>query len=235
MNKYIFFLLIIFHFSLFTFHLASAEAQTMSNNNYVLQYGSLNPVAGSSANNSFRLESRLGGTNGPPNPAIPKASPKQEEALSFEISELFIDFGTLSATNPVIRTNNISVLSPFGSYEVLAYEDHELKSLLNNTIPNTTCDQGTCSSDFGGSWESTLAYGFGYRCDNKTEYDCDSDFKTSSFYRQFSKDKGGKSIMKGVSNFKPKESQITYKINISTSQPQEAYNTVIHYLLIPGY
>lgn len=232
---------------------ASAQS-TMYNDSFKLRMGNLNSIAGESSGSGFNLNITSGetgvglysGTNYKIragfqyiNSIIP---------FSFSISSLSIDFGSLSPTNPVTRTNILTIdnQSAYG-YAVTASENHQLLvPALGTLIPDTTCDAGNCSETTGTAWSSTLTYGFGYRCDavTATNY-CNSGFSTSTFYKQFadaSKSETAQSVMSGPTNTTDlsglhisQQSTITYKTNISSTQAAGTYTNAITYIATPTY
>lgn len=221
-------------------------AFTMSNLNYILEMGNLNSFAGKKSNDQFTLTDTGGqlapglysGTNYKVKAGFQYIYPFV--AFRFSISNLFIEFGTISPTTPVTRTNILTVSngSAYG-YQVTAFENHQLLSPSSGQIiPNTTCDAGTCTTTTAAAWTSTLTYGFGYRCDNLSGTDCSSDFATSTFYKQFPDDSAGQSpvaVMTGTNIGRNKQGQITYKVNISGAQPAGLYSNVITYIATPTY
>lgn len=223
--------------------LASAAAQTMSNKDYIIKTQGLNSISGVTAGQDYKVRSTLG-----------DLSPAVSEGVNFRVRSGFenivsalpfsvslssdiIDFGTLSPTNPIIRTVDLNVysLSLYG-YSVLASEDHALKS-EKDSIPDTTCDNGECSEENSGQWTNALTYGFGYRCDNATGIDCDNSFSNSTFYKSFpntSSSKFPQSVMSGIGS-KNKSSRLSYKVNISGNQAQGVYTNIITYIAVPNF
>lgn len=163
----------------------------------------------------------------------------QLDFFTFSISNSIIDFGILSPTNPIYRTTNISLSNINKDYIVTAFENNPLLiTKSNNIIPDTTCDNGYCSEIRTALWENTLTYGFGYRCDNVTGDSCPIEFDTSNYYKQFpdlSKSESPQIIMSPDPNLQSQEIQITYKVNISKTQPGGSYTNNITYIASPGY
>ena len=219
-------------------------AQTMSNSDYILELGNFNTVAGKSSGGNFNL----GITVGQVSPGLytganykvrsgfqyyPKPYP-----FAFSINQTLIDFGTLTPTNPVLRTNILTVSNQSaGGYSVNAYEDHRLSSSTGNVIPNTSCDTGNCNLNTAGIWTNTLVYGFGYRCDYVSEKNyCPSGF-LSSYYKPFADNSASESaqiVMLGKSG-KNQKAQITYRVNISGSQFAGTYSNQIYYIATPTF
>lgn len=226
---------------------STAHAQAiMRNSNYTIQMGNLNSVAGESTGGSKKLNITVGQTA----PGLYSGTNYKVRAgfqyissiipFSFSMSQIGIDLGTLTPTNPITRTNVLTVSNQSaGGYNITAFENHQLLVPASGAlIPDTKCDSGTCSETTSAAWTNTLIYGFGYRCDavSATNY-CASGFSTSTFYKQFadsSKGEISQSVMSGTTG-RDQEAQITYKVNISTSQFAGFYTNVITYIATPTY
>jgi hypothetical protein len=162
-------------------------------------------------------------------------------SLSFSISNGLIDYGIISPTNPSLRTSNLSVYSKsLKNFMVFAYQDHPLATNTNTQqIPDSTCDNGSCSQITSALWSNTLTYGFGFRCDNMTEKNCPDNMKEDNYYKQFSdasKNEPPQTIMTSKPDQnKNNQIQITYKINTSKNQPPDYYSNAITYIAAPGY
>jgi len=230
--------------------LAPAGAQTMSNNDYKIKMQGFNAISGTTTGTDYEVRSTVG-----------DLSPEVLEGVNFKVrtgienvaatlpfsaslSSGLIDFGSLSPTNPVVRTVDLSVysLSTFG-YSVIAFEDHPLQSdpdVSGANIPNTTCDNGECSHENAAEWTNILTYGFGYRCDNVTGFDCDSSFSNAegpNFYKHFPDISAGllpQSVMSGIGS-KNKEARVSYKINISGNQAPGIFSNTVTYIAIPNF
>jgi hypothetical protein len=160
--------------------------------------------------------------------------------FTFSLSSTAIDFGILSATNPVTRTNTLTVSNQSASgYQVTAYENHQLSIPATGAIiPDTTCDNGSCTETTAALWSNSLTYGFGYRCDNLSGTDCASGFTTTDYYKQFtdnSKSETAQAVMSGNNVGSNKQAQITYKVNISRTQPPGTYTNNIIYIATPTF
>lgn len=228
--------------------IARIYAIKMSNSQYDLEMSNLNSFSGKPSGSGYKL----GETGGQTGAGLYSSGSGQNYKVrsgfwyiksvvpfSFSISQTTIDFGTLTAANPVTRTNTITVgnNSAYG-YNIFAYENKELNNPGNGSIiPNTTCDNGTCTDTNSALWTSSLTYGFGFRCDNVVGSDCDSGFTTSNYFRQFpnnSLSKPAQSLMSGTIS-RSNQAKITYKVNISGSQPAGLYTNNIYFLAVPKY
>ena len=248
--------------ALFLISAGSVFAQaTMYNDQYKIRSGNLNSISGESSGSGFNLNITSGqtgvglysGTNYTVRAGFQYIS--SIIPFSFAISSQLIDFGTLSPTNPVSRTNTLTInnQSAYG-YVVTASENHQLLVPSNGgIIPDTTCDAGTCSETTASAWTSSLVYGFGYRCDSVsvinngvTSTGCvagDNTFYSNpTYYKQFadaSKSEVNQSVMAGTSSLSRtvanQQATITYKTNISSSQTAGLYTNSITYIATPTY
>lgn len=229
-----------------------AQGQTMSNENYKIKMQGFNTISGTTENRDYQLRSTAG-----------ELAPLVSEGVNFKVRTGFenvastlpfsaslssdiIDFGTLSPTNPIVRTVDLSVYSLSTSgYSVIAFENHPLQS-ANSTITDTTCDNGECSQENAGIWTNTLTYGLGYRCDNIIGTDCDSSFSNAKFYKHFaniSNTQSPQSVMSGIGSKNKsstdsvldKDIRLSYKVNISGNQAQGIYSNIITFIAIPNF
>lgn len=234
----------------------SAQAETMYNDNFRLQMGNLNSISGKSAGSGFNINI----TSGETAPGLFSGANFKVRSgfqyissiipFSFTLSSVIIDFGTLSPTNPVTRTQTLTVdnQSAYG-YAVTAVQNHQLLVPSSGAlIPDTTCDAGTCTQTTASEWNSTLTYGFGYRCDSvsviyfgATSNGCvpgDTNFYDNpNYYKQFadaSKSENAVAIMSGTSG-RNQEATVTYKVNISSSQVAGLYTNAVTYVATPTY
>lgn len=243
MNKVFFFLgLPILYLILYV---ASASAQTMSNASYIIQMGNLNSISAKPTGSGFQLSYTVGQTG----PGLYSGANFKVRAgfqyissiipFRFSIVNNFIDFGIVNPTSPVLRTSVLTISngSAFG-YRVTASDNHNLRD--NSTgaeIPPVACgDLGpACTSASAGPWTSTLTYGFGYRCDNSTGTDCNTQFTNPTYYRPFAASPSAEVVMSGLNVGRKKITQITYKLNVSGAQPAGVYTNVINYIATPTF
>ncbi len=222
-----------------------AFSENLKNTNYIIQMGNLNSFAGESDGSGYSLNITGGqtgaglysGTNYTVRSGFQYIS--SIIPFSFSISQLIIDFGALSPTNPVSRTNILTIDNQSaGGYSVKAYQNHHLLDPATGAvIPDTTCDGGTCNETTSAAWANTLTYGFGYRCDPVTTNYCASGFASSGYYKQFADKESNETeqtVMLGQAG-RDQQAEITYKVNISSSQPAGLYTNVITYIATPTY
>jgi hypothetical protein len=217
----------------------NANAQTMSNANYILQMGNLNSFSGRGGGPDYTL-TFTGGQSG----ANLFTGPNYKVKLGFQyiypfvfrfsISSIFVDFGTISPTFPVTRSHQLTVTnhSAYG-YQVTVSQNHNLRvDSSGNEIPPTTCDGGSCTPTTAAAWTGSLVYGFGYRCDNVSGTDCDSQFATD-FYKPFIASPSAIVVMSSINVGTNRKSNVTYKVNVSGTQAAGLYKNIINYIATP--
>lgn len=234
-----------------------AEAIVMKGTNYNLETD-INSFSGKSSGtnkvieiNSNRTSQNLYGgqnyaiqTSSSSSGSIPApTSTPGASSFTFSVSSSSINFGTLTATNPVSRTTILSVQTGNATgYSVKASQNHPLQDVkTKQVIPDTTCDTGTCNEFKALSWagsSTSLTYGFGYRCDNLSGSDCVSDFTPQGVYKQFadvSKAEIAQNVMNGTASTSEKKGQITFKVNISATQSPGSYTNTISFVAFPSF
>lgn len=225
---------------------ASSAAQTMENGMYMIEEGDVSTFDIDSFiskdNNTESVERKPGHYSGN-NYTVKSGNDYDPDQipLSFSISNLSVDFSSLSPTNPVLRTTILTVKNNSGySYKVTAAENNQLTEVKSGSkIPDTRCDDGKCNEAVSSQWTSTLTYGFGYRCD-VSDQTCslgDESFTQEDFYKQFpdtSLKESAAEVLSGGPEIQQKAT-IIYKVNISSSQPQGLYSNTVTFLALPSY
>ena len=219
---YFTFLAFVLHFSFCTLRLLQpVQAATMSSPNYNLQKKDIEV--------------------GPPNTPTPTPTKEPEKpyatgtnytvqtnapsAFTFSVSLNELNFGKPTATNPIIRLLFLTATSK-SPYQVLSAADHQLMS-GDKTIPDTTCDNGSCNQETSSSWVSALTYGFGYSAQNMPEDN----------YKQFpdlSKNEPLEAVFSHESA-NNKQDKVVYKVNVSSTQQVGTYSNVVTYIAVPSY
>lgn len=238
--KNFFFLICIFAFFFLIFNF-KAHAENVSSDNFQIQMGNLNMGAGFPASET----KKVGLTGGQTAPGLYSSTGFRVKAgfwyifpqipFSFTISDLSIDFGTLTPGVPSTLTNNLSVSSGgAGGYQVTASASGLLRTLADTaTIPKTSCNENgsTCSEIEAKPWTNNTKYGFGY---NLSGDDISSDFLNSTYYRPFSSTQSA-TIMSRNMVSRNRVATVTYKLNISASQAAGDYENYIIFVATPTY
>lgn len=232
-----FLLLFVFLLSIFG---NQASAQTMSNSNYKLKMGNFNFSSGDLSGSENRLrftagEISLGFSSGT-NYELRAGFQYIEEPIpfAFSVSPTTIDFGTVTPNNPVVRASDLTVSNGSANgYTVTISADRQPTSQEGHIIPGTSCDSGNCSDINAAPWTSTLAYGFGFRCDNVSGLDCNGAF-LENYYKSLPISPSIQNVMSGGIG-RNKEAQVSYKVNISPTQQAGIYRNTLTFIAAPNF
>ncbi len=217
------------------------KAETMSSDSYKIIFGNFNMTAGKKSSSSYTVTDTVGQTAAGEfnaNGYTVKAGFQYLYALydfSFRISDLTIDFGSLTPGTPATATNVLTVSAPGAGYAVSVFENHPLENENEDQIPDTTCDNGGCTESQAEIWSSNTTYGFGF---NLSGDDVASDFVDGSYFRQFANLAGGETpqvIMSSSQAGKNRQATVTYKVNISGDQAAGNYSNYLVFVATPSY
>lgn len=233
MKKVIFILFLFLPFSI-------VHAQTMSNDQYKIKQGNFNAASGTATGSNSKLNFELGETA----PGIYSGTNYKVRAgyqyikatipFSFALTPSLVDFGVVSPNNPITRTSDLTVSNGSAKgYAVTISADRHPTSTEGQVIPPTSCDSGDCNENKAAVWTSTLAYGFGFRCDNINGKECEASF-LSNYYKPLPISPSTKIIMSGGIGIN-KKSQAVYKVNISPTQPSGVYKNNITFIAAPTF
>lgn len=247
MNKKPFYFLIAFLFLSEICHLRSkiCLSQTFESPSYHIDFGNFNMTSGSKRSTNYKLTDTVG-QNAPgqfnSNGYVLKAGFQyidngKDWYLSFKISNLDLNFGSLVANVGSTVTNTLTINSPLSfGYEILAIANNPLTAIgQNSTIPDTKCDTNVCSDSVSGLWTSSSTYGFGF---NANGHGTSSYFTNQNYFRRFANNslsETPKTIISENNRAMNHSAVITYKINISPSQTAGTYQNSINFTAIPKY
>lgn len=218
------------------------SAVNMQSDSYRIQWGNINIGGGKPTSTNYNLNLTIGQTA----PGDYQSTGYWLRAgfqyihsiipFSFSISDLSIDFGSLSPQTLTTATNTLTVSAGgAGGYQVLAFENHPLRSQTGAEIPDTTCDNNNCSETTAAVWQQTTTYGFGF---NISGDDIPADFVDSTYFRQFANQEEGESaqeIMGSTSITRSSQATVTYQVNISSLQEAGTYSNAIVFIAVPRY
>jgi len=217
-------------------------AQTFDSASYHIDFGNFNMTSGRKSSTNYTLTDTVG-QNAPgrydTSGYVLKAGFQylydSGIPLSFEISNIDLNFGSLTPNIGSTITNTLTISTPTGhGYDILAIANNPLKS-PGSTIPDTKCDSGSCSESVSGIWTNNSTYGFGFNAngDGTSSY-----FTNSTYFRQFADNSSGetaKVLMSEPTRVKDHSALITYKINISPLQAAGTYENSINFIAVPKY
>ena len=118
-------------------------------------------------------------------------------------------------------------LDSIGGYQIVTAEDHPLRKEPQTIIPDTSCDNGSCSAITEALWVQALTYGFGYRLDNMQP----------AYFKPFPdilRNEMFSPLISGLeaNNF---DFNVTYKANISATQENGSYSNTVTYIATPDF
>jgi hypothetical protein len=233
----------------------AASAQSFSSSSYRIEWGNFNMTSGKKTSTSFQLTDTVGQmapgkfTN---SGFVVKAGFQyiydNFYPFSFRVSDLSINFGSLTPNVGSTQSNIITVSSPAGNgYQVMAQESHPLWISPSSFIPDTSCDGHDCTISTSALWNTgvgSTAYGFGFNAIGinssavATGIGTSNYFLTSNHYRPFADTSSGAQSQIIMSQDSPTRSQsarITYKTYISPQQTAGKYENSINFTAIPKY
>lgn len=225
---------------------SAAAADELRSDSFVIQFGNFNMTSGEKSSSSYNLTDTVGQTANGPYGQYGSSSYfvgagfqyiYQIDEFRFSLSRTAIDLGTLTpgVHNTASHTMSISTRGA-GGYTVYAYELHPLRhSGGSYTIPDTTCDAGTCTESTAQVWSDQDVAGFGF---NMTGQDIPADFVGSTYFRQFANQAGAETmqvVMSANTIASNRSSTVTYKAGVSGSQAAGSYQTGVVFVAVPMY
>lgn len=176
-----------------------------------------------------------------PLPPLPPEKPEEPKFFTLTLSHSDIDFGMIDPTEPSIRTNTLSLMRGNAQgMSLFAYQNHPLETANKAFIPDTTCDDGTCTPLAGSIWANTLTYGSGYHCETDTDKSpaCASDFMNQQTYRPFatvSESHTAGSLLAPNLKTDTLHLKLNYKINVSGTQQKGSYTNALMFIAAPTF
>ncbi len=168
-----------------------------------------------------------------PNPQLLNQKTLLFDTISFSLDSDQISFDPLAPTNPLTRAQNLTLKSAsIPSAMISLIQDQLFTDFVNNQIPNTSCDNGTCTLKKSDLWSNTLTYGFGFRCEGT--FVCEKAFTENDAFRPLPlQDSEAFDINYPIST-DIDHLRYTYKLNVAGSQPRGTYRSNIRYIILPN-
>ena len=229
-----------------SFQASPVLADRLESDSYVIQFGNFNITSGEKSSASYNLTDTVGQTGAGPFGAYGSSSYfvgsgfqyiYQIDAFRFALSQTSIDLGVLTPGSHNTASHTLTITTRgAGGYTVYAYEEHPLRhSSGAYTIPDTTCDAGTCDQTAAGIWTTQTVPGFGF---NMSGHDVPADFTSTDYFRQFadrSTSEEMQTVMSSSNIANQRQSTVTYKAGVSGTQAAGNYETGIVYVAVPGF
>ncbi|HZZ98597.1 MAG TPA: hypothetical protein VFG51_01560 [Candidatus Saccharimonadia bacterium] len=215
----------------------------MSSNSYIIQMGNINMTSGTKSSASYQVTDTVG-QNAPgqfsSSSYYVKAGFQYIYTIGkfkFMLSNSAVNFGSLTP-NQFSTGSTIVTISAKGAggYNVTTSENHKLRTAgATASIPDTTCDSGTCTETAAAVWSTPSNNGFGY---NVTGNDIPAAFVDATYFKQFadiSANKAAQIIMSNSGVAFNRQATVTYQVSVAGSQGAGNYENSITYIAIPGY
>lgn len=232
--------------SLFLLGFKLAHAERLESDSYVITFGNFNVTSGEKSSASYNVTDTVGQTGSGPYGSYGGSTYfvgsgfqyiYQIDTFRFQISKTLIDFGELAEQTHETDSHTLTITTQgAGGYSVYAYELHPLRQLEGSEeIPNTTCDAGTCTHTTAGIWTNQSVAGFGY---NMTGNDIPAHFINSTYFKSFANNEAAEAmqvVMSSSNIANARQSTVTYKAGIGSSQASGNYETAVVYVAVPGF
>jgi hypothetical protein len=218
----------------------------MESSSYQIQFGNFNMTSGEKSSASYTVTDTVGQTGAGPYGQYGSSGYflgsgfqyiYQVDIFEFQLSKTNIDLGTLiiNQHNTDSHTLTISSSSNYG-YTIYAYEEHPLKLQTGpDTVPNTTCNAGSCTNSSAQLWTTQTVHGFGY---NISGHDTPADFVSTNYFRPFadrSLAEPMQAVMSASTRVTDRVATVTYKAGVDATDAAGAYSTGVSYVAVPKY
>jgi hypothetical protein len=222
-----------------------AWAERLESDSYIIQFGNFNITAGEKSSASYNVTDTVGQTGAGPYGEYGVSNYfvgggfqyiYQIDEFFFQISKIYIDLGELTSGIHNSDSHTLNITTRNAGYTVYAYEEHPLQHSSGlYTIPDTTCDAGTCSQTTAALWQTQTIPGFGF---NMTGHDIPLDFVNANYFRQFANQATSEPmqiVMSAVNASYRRQATVTYKAGIAGSQAAGKYETTVVFVAVPSY
>lgn len=245
MKKHIFGLTLCFVFLVAVTTAAPVLAERLESESYIIQFGNFNMTAGEKSSDNYNVTDTVGQTGAGPYGEYGVSNYfvgggfqyiYQIDEFFFQISKIYVDLGELSASQHNTDSHTLTISTRNAGYTVYAYEQHPLQHSSGlYTIPDTTCDAGTCDQTTAALWQNVNIPGFGF---NMTGDDVPLDFVNADYYRQFADDSNAEAmqvVMSSPNVSSNRQSVVHYKAGILGNQAAGRYETAVVFVAVPSY
>jgi hypothetical protein len=172
---------------------------------------------------------------------VPAASCSADDGASVtpvDSTSTTIAFGNVSANTFYIACQDveISTNAAFG-YSATCQEQTRMKTSGGVAIPDTTCDNGSCTESAGAAWTDASKNGFGHTCRNQVNNDCVSAYANGTKFRQFADISLGETAQEFMasSTTATAKSRVKFRLSPAAGQAAGAYITTITYIITPTF
>jgi len=215
--------------------------EPLKSNSYEIQLGNFNMTSGEKSGGGYKVTDTVGQTAaGEFNSSGYNVYAGFQylytlTQFSFEIDDLTIDLGELSAGNFSTASHTLTVSTRSGGYAITASADHPLQTGGGSAeIPFTSCDSG-CTISTASPWTIAANVGLGF---SAAGTHVETDFAGPSYFRPFadlSIAESPQTIASATTVVRDDEVVVTYQATINGSAVAGEYETAVTYNAFPSY
>lgn len=151
-----------------------------------------------------------------------------------------VPFGTVSPNTFYQGCQDIAVSTNApGGYSLSVQESYAMRTASGGyTIPDTTCNAGTCTHVTAASWTDPNKNGYGHTCYNQSMHDCDASYGTGAdsgkYFRQFASMSDGDTAQAIMASSTPAiaTGRIKHRLSAPSSAAAGTYTTMIMYTIL---
>jgi hypothetical protein len=150
-----------------------------------------------------------------------------------------VPFGIISPNTFYQGCQDLIVSTNAGNgYSVTVQESSAMRTVDGRfSIPDTTCDGGTCSESTAAAWTNATKNGFGHTCANQSMHDCNAAYASGVNFRQAANLAAGETAQSVMSSSTAATAtgRVKYRLSTSAAQPAGKYTTIISYTIYATY
>jgi hypothetical protein len=147
-----------------------------------------------------------------------------------------VSLGTFPVNTFSIGCQDLVVSTNAGAGYSLTTQETSAMSTVDGkyTIPDTTCNAGSCSESAAGAWTDATKNGLGHTCFNQDNNpNCNAAYANGTLFRQFANIAGGETPQAIMSSSTPASvtARIKFRLSVGASQAAGTYKTQILYII----
>jgi hypothetical protein len=150
-----------------------------------------------------------------------------------------VPFGTISANSFYQGCQDLVVSTNAGNgYSVTVQESSAMRTVDGRlSIPDTTCDGGTCTESVAAAWTNATKNGLGHTCFNQLNHDCNAAYSSGTNFRQAANLSAGETAQSVMSSSTAATAtgRVKYRLSAGSAQPAGTYTTIISYTIYATY
>jgi hypothetical protein len=147
-----------------------------------------------------------------------------------------VPFGTISVNSFYQGCQDLVVSTNAGNgYSVTVQESSTMRTVDGRfSIPDTTCDGGTCSESAAAAWTNATKNGLGHTCANQSMHDCNAAYSSGTNFRQAANMAAGETAQSVMSSSTAATAtgRVKYRLSAGAAQAAGTYTTIITYTIL---